>query len=158
MIWGDLQHWEQEKGAFHPALQQAVEWLRTNDLETMALGRYDIQGSDMFAMVQAPDTVVRSERLSEHHAVYLDVQYLIQGEELMVVGRQDASHASIDNQLAENDIAFFKDVRHENEIYLKPGMFVILFPNDLHRPNCSPDGGTVLKKVVIKVNKSLLGL
>lgn len=158
MIWGDLKHWEQEKNAFHPALQQAVEWLRTNDLEALEVGRYDIQGDEMFALVQAPETAVRSERLSEHHAIYLDVQHLIQGDELQVVGRQDARNVPVENRLEEKDYALFKEVHDENEIYLKPGMFVVYFPNDLHRPNCSPTGGTVLKKVVIKIHKALLGL
>jgi biofilm protein TabA len=159
MIWGDLQHWDQEKGAFHPVLQQAVEWLRSNDLEALEVGTYEIEGQNMFAMVQAPSTVVRSERKSEHHAQYLDVQYLIGGgEELQVVGRQSGSNVAVENRLDDRDYALFTEVQNENEIYLQPGMFVVYFPNDLHRPNCSRTGDTHLKKVVIKINKELMGL
>jgi len=53
-------------------------------------------------------------------------------------------------------MAFFDEVQNEFEIALKPGMFVIFFPDDLHRPVISRNGGDFLKKVVIKINKELL--
>jgi YhcH/YjgK/YiaL family protein len=159
MIWGDLEHWEEEKNAYHPALQKAIQYLLETDLDSIEVGTHPIQGDDMYAMVQAPATVIRAERKSEHHAKYIDVQYLIGGgEELQVVARQSNSNVSVENELESKDYELYDEVAGENEIYLTPGMFVIYFPNDLHRPICGREGGVELKKVVIKINKSLLGL
>lgn len=159
MIWGDLRHWEQEKGAYHPALQRAVQYLLDTDLERAEVGTYSIEGDAMYAMVQRPKAVTRSERKSEHHRTYIDLQYLIEGEEeLLVAARQSAGNVAVENRLLDRDFALYDKVEGESEFVLKPGMFAVFFPNDLHRPACCREGTAELKKVVIKIDKALLGL
>jgi biofilm protein TabA len=159
MIWGDLQHWEQEKHTYHPALQQAIQFLIDTDLDNADIGTYPIHGDDMYAMVQEPVTTIRTNRKSEHHAKYIDVQYLISGgEELLMVARHSTNNRRVKDELESRDYVLFDEVAGENEIYITPGMFVVFFPNDLHRPACGRESGVPLKKVVIKINKSLLGL
>lgn len=158
MILGDMKYWPQEKHAFHPVIQKAVQYLRDNEVATLSPGKYEIEGADMFALVQDPVTVPISEQKSEHHAKYIDLQYVVAGEEeVMVVARQSERNQPIVNELESQDYALYDQVEGEMQLYLKPGMFVVLFPNDLHRPNCSRKGDAAsLRKVVIKINTALL--
>ncbi|MFE5319302.1 YhcH/YjgK/YiaL family protein [Paenibacillus sp. NPDC056579] len=156
MILGDLSKWEQEQWAYAPILRKAIDYLCDNDLDNTDIGTYSLLGDDMYAMVQQADTVVPQERKSEHHAQYIDVQSVVTGEEIHVIARHSERNVPVDDQLADKDYALFDTVDNEFELLLKPGMFVIYFPDDLHRPACSRTGGTVTKRVVIKINKDLL--
>ncbi|NOU85353.1 YhcH/YjgK/YiaL family protein [Paenibacillus sp. LMG 31460] len=52
------------------------------------------------------------------------------------------------------DIAFYDfSIEEESVIYLKPGMFVVIFPTDVHRPCCCAAESTRIKKIVIKIHK-----
>ena len=48
---------------------------------------------------------------------------------------------------ADKDISFYHGLA-ESYIPVKPGMFVIFFPQDAHAPGVTPDG---VKKVIVKV-------
>ncbi len=158
MIWGELVSWEYEKQAFHPVLQQGLDWFAKRDLGELAAGRYEIDGELMYVMIQEPETVTRDQRQSEHHAMYVDVQVLIEGdEELHIVARQSSGNLRVKDELREKDFALYDTVADESEITIRPGMFLVYFPNDLHRPACSRTGGTKLKKAVMKIHTSLFG-
>ncbi|WP_028551250.1 YhcH/YjgK/YiaL family protein [Paenibacillus sp. UNC451MF] len=156
MILGDLSKWEKEQWAYAPILRKAIDYLRMTDLDNADIGTYRLLGEDMVALVQQANTVVSLERKSEHHAKYIDVQMVVAGEEIHVVARQSELNVPVEDQLNDKDYALYETVENEFELLLKPGMFVIYFPDDLHRPACSPAGGTVTKRVVIKINKDLL--
>ena len=48
------------------------------------------------------------------------------------------------------DIAYYTG---EGKIYKVPaGTFMLFFPQDAHRPNITPGGNKVVKKIVIKIN------
>jgi YhcH/YjgK/YiaL family protein len=48
------------------------------------------------------------------------------------------------------DIAYYAG---EGKIYTLPaGTFMLFFPTDAHRPNITPGGNKVVKKIVIKIN------
>ncbi|WP_282940040.1 YhcH/YjgK/YiaL family protein [Paenibacillus sp. RC67] len=156
MILGDLSKWEEEQWAYAPILRKAIDYLRTSDLENADIGTYNLIGNDMYALVQQAHTVVPLERKSEHHAKFIDVQMVVAGEEVHAVARQCELNVPVEDQLTDKDYALYDKVENEFELLLKPGTFVIYFPDDLHRPACSHAGGTLTKRVVIKINKELL--
>jgi len=41
-------------------------------------------------------------------------------------------------------------------LYMTPGSFAILLPNDVHRPCCAVDQPMPIRKVVVKVRVALL--
>lgn len=157
MIVGDIANWEKERQAFSPVLQKAVEHIRTTDWEHLQPGKYEIDGENMFAVVQEIETVPKADRKAECHAKYIDVQYLISGqEEIIGVARASANHTVIEDELETSDYALYEEVQGEFDLVLYPGMFAVFFPSDLHRPGCSTTGGTRIKKAVIKVSMALL--
>lgn len=158
MIVGDIANWQKERQAFSPVLQKAVDYIRETDWEHAAPGKYELDGENMFAVVQEIETAPKANRQAECHAKYIDVQYLISGpEEMIGVGRASARNVVIEDQLETSDYALYGQVEGEFDLVLYPGMFAVFFPSDVHRPGCSATGGTRIKKAVIKVNKALLG-
>ncbi|MCR8636816.1 YhcH/YjgK/YiaL family protein [Paenibacillus radicis (ex Xue et al. 2023)] len=157
MIFGDLMSWAEERNAFPPVLQKALEYIKNTELVQLTAGKYEIDGDDLFAVVQEISTVVKSERRAECHSKYIDVQYLISGdEEIIGFARESRENVIVENELETKDYALYEEINGEMDLVLYPGMFAIFFPSDLHRPGCSRNGGTNIKKVVVKVNKDLL--
>lgn len=156
MIIGDLNHWEREKPAFAPVFHRVAAYLKALDWERVEPGKYELDGERLFALVQELDTVVPAERKSEHHERYIDFQYLVRGEELIAAARSSSGNRITENKLEEHDYALLDHVENEMELVLRPGMFAVFFPDDLHRPACSRNGGAKIRKVVVKIDKELL--
>jgi biofilm protein TabA len=158
MILSDLANWEVEKAAFPAALRIGIEYLRNNDLDKLSAGKYEIDGEDIYLLIQETDTALRSERKLESHVKYIDIQYLVKGEEIIGFIRKSENDIYLENELSNpaKDFAIYKEREGETELLLKQGMFAVFFPNDLHRPRCSRTNGSPIKKAVVKVNTSLV--
>jgi YhcH/YjgK/YiaL family protein len=130
------------------AWDKAFAFLRDNNLETITPGKYDIDGDAVFAFVtEAPSKLPEAAKW-EAHLRYNDIQYVINGEEL--IGVTPLATATLSKPYDEtNDYANYEA---DGILYTaKPGTFFLFFPDDVHRPNILVPGFEVVKKVVIKV-------
>lgn len=155
MIICDQQDWAQEKYALHPIIHQAIDYISTTDFAVMATGKYDIIPGKMFCLLQEFTTEPAADRLAESHFQYVDIQYLLQGEETIGVARGSRRNTVIEDKREQHDIVFYRETQNENFISLTPGMFAIFFPEDLHRPCCQSNGPSFIRKAVIKIHISL---
>ena len=156
MIVGDLQHWEDESELFPPAVRRGLAFIKDFDAESSPPGKYPIEGDSMFALVQELDTEPAEQRRPEAHQAYADIQCLIQGEERIGVLRRTADLQPVEDSLQDKDIAFYAFApERECALNLQPGMFAVFFPNDIHRPCCQVSQSTRVKKVVVKIHRSL---
>lgn len=62
---------------------KAIDFLKSNDLHTLAAGRYEIDGKDVFANVLEYTTSLWDAVKYETHNNYTDIQYMIEGSEVM---------------------------------------------------------------------------
>ena len=140
--------------ALRPELKRACEYLRTNDLRAIAVGRHDIDGERLFALVQEYTTRAMAECVWESHRRYIDVQHLVFGEERF--GYANLVHArERDPYDGARDVAFYEP--GTDFITLRPGMLAIFGPEDVHAP-CGAAGEPVLvRKVVVKVRVPEIG-
>jgi biofilm protein TabA len=132
--------------ALHPDFPAAIAFLRGQPLGDLPQGRIEIAGN-VYGMVSRPPTRQRSEAPLEAHREHIDIQYLIGGVEEMgwkSRTRCQRQHGEYD---ADRDIEFFKDLP-DSYVTLRPGQFVIFFPDDAHAPLI---GSGEIHKVVIKV-------
>ena len=68
----------------YPApLEAALKWLADHDLPNMEAGTYEVQGKDLYIMIQDFTTQPAGERRPERHDDYLDLQYIVSGVERM---------------------------------------------------------------------------
>ena len=129
-------------------IQKSFNYIKETDLKKLHPGRYDIDGDNIFALISEYHTKTESEGKLEAHKKYIDVQYIIEGEELM--GYSPLSDQSVlEPYKEENDIIFYKG----EKVFIKvtEGMFAIFFPEDVHMPGIQVEKKSPVRKLVIKV-------
>ena len=128
---------------------KAFTWLKEQNLQTIAKGKYPIDGDNVFASVTEDPSKDFDKTGWESHKKYIDLQCIITGDEKM--GKWPVAEVtSVTKPYDET-----KDVANytaPGKFYVIPaGTFIIFFPGEAHRPNITPGGNKVVKKIVIKV-------
>jgi YhcH/YjgK/YiaL family protein len=127
---------------------QAFAYLKNTDLNAIAKGKYPIDGDNVFASVTADSSKNFDKTTWESHRKYIDLQYVINGEEL--IGVYPVSKATVTKAYDEKRDA--ANYSADGKLYSAvPGIFFLFFPSDAHRPNITPGGNKVVKKIVIKI-------
>lgn len=127
---------------------KAFAFLKEKDLTTLPNGKYPIEGDQVFASVTENPTKAYDSTQWESHRKYIDIQYVIKGEERMGVNPV-AQSTVIKSYNEARDVANYSA---EGKIYsATPESFFIFFPTDAHRPNITPGGNKPDKKITIKV-------
>jgi len=156
MIVGSLKHGRWERKLAHPAIAQALEYLSAADFSAMADGKHPIQGEEMYARIMTLSTKAASEQPAERHQSYIDVHYLLEGEETIGWLQDDGTASPVQAYDPEQDYALYGELANESLVKLTPGMLAVLFPEDLHRPCLTEDVPSRIRKVVIKIHLALL--
>ena len=84
MIYDSLKHLEAYKG-IHPGIYRGLELLRDTDFSQQEDGRHEVDGDDLFYLLQSYDTKEVNDA-PEAHKKYADIQFLISGREKIGVG------------------------------------------------------------------------
>jgi YhcH/YjgK/YiaL family protein len=129
-------------------LNKGFEFLKNTDLSDIEVGRYEIDGKNVYALVSEYDSKKPEDCRLEAHQVYADIQYIVSGKE--AIGFTLLNNQTITSEYnPEKDIVFFSG--ETTPLVFEAGMFGIFFPQDLHRPCMQIDGPEKVKKVVVKV-------
>lgn len=137
------------------ALQRAIEYLKTTDFLSMEPADYPIEGKLMFAKVFDNTSKPTSQTHPELHKEYIDVQFWATGGEWMGISPKKKEYDVIQTNL-DQDLYFLGEVEGEQFLRLEKGDYIILFPNDVHRPGIAKDQPETSRKAVIKVHTKLL--
>lgn len=128
--------------------EKAFQFLREHDLQTIKPGKYPIDGDNVFVSVTADSSKDFDKTKWESHKKYIDLQLIAVGEERMGVYPVDKSTVTKPYD-EKRDVANYDA---KGKFYnASDGTFFIFFPMDAHRPNITPGGNKVVKKVVIKI-------
>jgi len=128
-------------------IYKALSFLKENDFTDVAVGRYELDGETIYYMVQ--EFVTEKERpVCEAHKRYIDIQYIVSGEEAMGCAHIDTEKTLVEENI-EKDYCFYEcDCEKVN---LFKGDFIIFYPEDLHKPCLAVSNPAKCKKVVVKV-------
>lgn len=130
-----------------PRLAQALDYLRATDMMAVSIGRCDLDGDRLFALVQEYTTRAADRCVWEAHRRYIDVQLVVFGVER--IGYANIAHAREREPYdPARDVAFFEP--GFDYITLQPGMLAILGPEDVHSPGAAAGEPERVRKVVIK--------
>ncbi len=129
-------------------INKAFDYLKKTDFAKTDLGKYEIEGDNVFALVNEYNTKDESDGKLEAHKKYIDVQFVAKGEELMGFALLE-NQKVIDEYNEQNDITFFSG--EKSFTLVKEGMFAVFFPTDVHLPGIKVNEKSYVKKVVIKV-------
>ncbi|MDD5064690.1 MAG: YhcH/YjgK/YiaL family protein [Phycisphaerae bacterium] len=131
-------------------IKKGLEILKDEKLSAKKDGRYEIDGDNIYCLVQRYTTKPIEEGRLEAHKKYIDIQFAAEGEE--VIGHSELSQLNIEKPYDEaKDVAFYEVPEKINTVKLSKGMFCILFPQDGHMPCCQLAGPCEVLKVVVKV-------
>ncbi|WP_168123708.1 YhcH/YjgK/YiaL family protein [Paenibacillus sp. HB172176] len=150
MILGHLDRWPLEGEAYGTSIRQAMDFLKNTDLAALPVGKISIDGERLFAMVQEVQTEREQERRWESHQRYTDIQFLIAGDEMIGFAESDGS--TIEEQHDDRDLLFHGKTGAVTNLILKPGMYAVFFPGELHRPCCAVSAAGVIRKIVLKID------
>lgn len=133
------------------ALRKAIDFLRRPDIHLIPDGRMDIDGDLVFALVQRYETLKTDAPRFEYHRKYIDIQYVVSGEE--VIGWAPADSMVITEEYDGNkDICFGTVPDGEmTPVYLKAGQLTVLYPEDGHAPKLAAGAPSSVFKIVVKV-------
>lgn len=130
-------------------LKKGFEWLKNNDLNSLPEGKHEIEGSIVYANIQSYET--KDNAPYEAHREYADIQFIIKGEEK--IGITTYSNCIVTEKYNKDKDIEFLSLNREKDFFetLKEGEFLVLFPQDAHKPSIDPDKKQNVKKVVVKV-------
>ena len=119
--------------ALHPLFSQAFDYMRNNDLKSLANGHHAIHGDQLFAIVERVQARELEVAQLECHRQYIDIQLVLAGVDTMgwLPLAQCLEPVSAFN--TDYDIQFFKDATN-TWVTTPTGSFCIFFPDDAHAP------------------------
>ncbi len=148
MLTGTVQK-TQEYDFTEGKFQVALEFIRREDLMALPDGWVEL-GHGVRASIQRYSTMPAQELSFETHDLYLDLQYLGKGtEQIGVVSRCGLKQKTPYN--AAEDVTFYEEPPLEGAVLLQPGDYVLLGPQDAHKPRCIAGQVNDVFKVVIKI-------
>jgi YhcH/YjgK/YiaL family protein len=140
---------KQQYAGLSPRMKAAFDYLATTDFSKVEAGRYEIDGTNLFALVQVYDSIAREQGKWECHRNYIDIQYIVEGVEQIGFQNIDVMKVSTEYN-PEKDIAFLSG--EGDFVTLAEGSYGVFFPQDAHMPKIARNNVPVLvKKVVIKI-------
>jgi len=156
VIIGHIDNLDEEFDSYPAAIQKGLAFLQEHDFTKMEPGRYDIDGDKIYAMLQSYTTRDLEKCRPETHEKYLDIQYMVKGEEYIgwcVLG-PDLKPTGAYNP--DRDITFYEELTPESNVLLTDHIFAVLYPHDVHRPCCKVNEAAPALKVVVKIALSCL--
>lgn len=126
---------------------KAIEFLSRPDLKELPVGKYEIDGERVYAMVSKDIGRKKEDALLETHDKYIDIQLVLAGTDTMGWKPKSLCKKPSGAYDQEEDIQYFAD-EPDTWISTKSGAFVIFFPEDAHMPLISSGQ---LHKIVVKV-------
>ncbi len=135
-----------------PRIKTALEYIAKTDFSLIEPGRYELDGSNLFVLVQAYDSIPREQGKWECHQKYIDIQYIAEGMEQIGCNNIDKMQVSTEYN-PDKDIAFLSG--EGDYITFSKGSYGIFFPDDAHQPKIAVNNSPVaVKKVVVKIKIS----
>ena len=130
-------------------VMDAITYIESLDLKALELGKY-IVNDDFFFLVQEYENHEEDEMRYEAHKQYIDIQYIVEGEEKVYIASID--DLEIDEEYSQDkDVMFFKEPENACFCVLRAGSYVVLYPKDGHKPGIKVDQVKHVRKVVGKV-------
>jgi len=127
--------------------KKAFDFLKGQDLTSLASGKYEIEVSKVFALVQDYTTKPLSEGFWEAHRRYIDLQFVVSGSERIGFGR--AASMQLQSHDETRDLSVLNG--QGDFATLQQGCFMLLWPSDAHMPGIQVDGPHPVRKIVIKI-------
>lgn len=126
----------------------AFEFLKTTDFNSIKEERVELDGDNIFALIQKYETKGQKNSKWEAHNKYIDIQYMVSGAENMGFVLADYLDV-IEEYDEEKDVEFYEGLG--DFVQANEGEFVVFFPDDAHMPGLKIKDKEMVHKVVVKI-------
>ncbi|WP_250278224.1 YhcH/YjgK/YiaL family protein [[Clostridium] colinum] len=147
MIYSNIKNIEEYK--FLPEnIQKCFEYIKQNNLKALPKGIYEICGKDLFVNIVEYETTTEDKRFFEAHKNYLDLHFMIDGEEIININF--IKNMEQKPFVEEEDFLPLEGAK-KSSIVLQEEDFLILYPNDGHMTAVKISEPKKIKKAIFKV-------
>ncbi|MBO5925274.1 MAG: YhcH/YjgK/YiaL family protein [Clostridia bacterium] len=129
-------------------LDTAIEYLLNTNFEKVADGKYEVDGREVHVTISTYETKVEADAKTETHDNYIDIQYIIEGEECMKYAPKSECLPLVPYN-SDKDVEFFT-CEEMLELKVSAGKYAIFFPQDAHKPAYNHET-TKVRKVLVKI-------
>lgn len=130
-----------------PRIARALAHAQVTSFLDMPDGEYPVGGTDVRALVQRYTTKPDAEGRWEAHRRHIDLQMVVHGEERIGVAPLHTLAAEPYDD--DKDLLWLSG--GGDTVTLRPGDFVLLWPEDGHMPGLRVGAPTAVVKVVYKI-------
>ena len=131
--------------------QKAFAFLTETDLLSLAPETEIPIAAGVLAKIQEYMTDPEETRKFETHRDYFDIQFVVWGEEF--IGIVPAKGLIPEGEYSlKDDIQYYQTPQKYGGAVLRDGDFLIVPPEDAHRPNCMTSKPCLVRKIVVKVS------
>ena len=124
--------------------------LNEDSVREAAPGKYEVDGENLFYVVDEYETQPIEDGRLEIHRKYMDIQTLVSGTECIGYSPIEGLE-ELEAYDGEKDLAFYKANGSMSRCILKAGMFAIFWPNEGHMPGRIAETSEPVKKIVVKI-------
>lgn len=143
--------------AVHPLFRIIKEYIREHDLLKLPQGKTEIMGDQLFVLRETYPSKIESECFFEGHLLYGDLQLVLSGTETIGYASKKNHHHQVTVPYLESKDIEKYHVDSFTPVILTPGMFAIVFPDDLHMPKRMYHQSSIIEKIVFKFKLSYQG-
>jgi biofilm protein TabA len=143
----DNQEYLEKYSSLNEYFKNLDDYLKHTDLTNLSAGTYKICDDDLYLIISESKPDENPVIITEAHRKYIDCQIAVEGEfQLGWKALKDCT--KIKTEYSEEKEAIFFDDEPEMFVDMKPGMFSLLFPQDVHTiyPN-----NEYLKRAIFKI-------
>lgn len=134
--------------ASNPRLAAALNYLQKTDCNTLEPGKVELDGDNLFVLVQECNSRPVAGAEFEAHRKYADIHFVCSGCERM--GYMHIERLTVTK--AFDEAKDCEMLQGEGDfVTLFPGMFAVVFPEDAHMPCLAVQEPAPLKKAVVKI-------
>lgn len=147
MIFGNINQ-KAAYGFLPEALKECFEYAGTHALAVCEKGSHPIDGERLFVNIVEYETTTPENRFWEAHRKYLDVHLLLDGQEQIDLNFIENMEQK---EFVDKDDFLPMEGPANSHVILRPGDFLICYPEDGHRTAVAVDGPESIKKAIFKV-------
>ena len=141
-----------EQVAMSPALRKTVDFLRRAEGQTLPPeGRIEIDGENAYALVQSYETLLGDDWVFEGHQRYLDLHYMVTGEEVIGRAASDRVEVTAPYDAVKDTWLGRAPPSDVTLVRLAVGQAVLLYPGDAHAPRRAANYPVHVRKIVAKI-------
>ena len=130
----------------HPRLDAVLDRLNEGFLATVGPETMKLEGDALYVTRFTYETLPLEDTFFEAHRRYLDVHLMLAGEERVEI----ASPTVLELFEHQGDFYAYRGTA-EQSLILRPGSFLVVFPEDAHRIKIRVNEPETVSKVVFKV-------